>query len=154
MRLFALAPLVFVQSLCLCSRSPKYQKAAILVGKLEIDIRTKTKCTNRTLEVKVRKDAAEPRVYNGLELLTAVRELVAERRLGDVAEVREVTCMLSCPVGQRADLVQDARRVRYLKRERPTGRPDSVTWLSIDSVEGEIQKWLGEGTNASQDKGE
>ena len=58
------------------------------------------------------------------------------------------------PVGPRADLMQDAERVRYIKRERPTGRPDFVTWLSIDNVEGEIQKWLGEGTNASQDEGE
>ncbi len=112
--------------------------------KLEIHICTKTKCTNRTVEVKVRTDDAEPRVYNGLELLKAVRELVAERQLGDVAEVREVTCMSSCPVGPRADLMQEAKRVRYIKRQRPTGRPDFVTWLSIDSIEDEIQKWLGE----------
>ena len=112
--------------------------------KLEIHICTKTKCTNRTGEVKVRRDDAGLGVYNGLELLTAVRELVAERQLGDVAEVREVTRMSSCPVGPRADLMQDAKRVRYIKRQRPAGRPDFVTWLSIDSIEGEIQKWLGE----------
>lgn len=114
------------------------------MGKLEIHICTKTKCTNRTVEVKVRTDDAGSGLYNGLGLLTAVRELVAERQLGDVAEVREVTCMSSCPVGPRADFMQDAKRVRYIKRERPTGRSDFVTWLSIDSIEDEIQKWLGE----------
>ena len=112
--------------------------------KLKIHICTKIKCTNRTVEVKVRTDDAGPGVYNGLELLTAARELVAQRQLGDVVEVREVTCMSSCPVGPRADLMQEAKRVRYIKRRRPTGRPDFVTWLSIDSIENEIQKWLGE----------
>jgi len=112
--------------------------------KLEIHICTKIKCTKRTVEVKVRTDDAGPGVYNGLELLTAARELVAQRQLGDVAEVRGVTCMSSSPVGPRADLTQEAKRVRYIKRRRPTDRPDFVTRLSIDSIENEIQKWLGE----------
>ena len=114
------------------------------MGKLEIHICTKTKCTNRTVEVKVRKADAEPCVYNGLKLLTAVRKLVDERQLREVAEVRDVACMSSCPVGPRLDLMQDDTRVRYIKRQRPTGRPDFVTWFSIDSIEDEIQSWLGE----------
>ena len=112
--------------------------------KLEIHICTKIKCTNRTVEGKVRTDDAGPGGYNGLELLTAARELVAQRLLGDVAEVRGVTCMSSSPGGPRADLTQEAKRVRYIKRRRPTGRPDFVKWLSIDSIENEISKWLGE----------
>ena len=114
------------------------------MGKLEIHICTKTKCTNRTVEVKVRKADAEPGVYNGLKLLTAVRKLVAERQLREVAEVRDATCMSSCPVGPRLDLMQADRRVRYIKRDKPTGRADFVTWYSIDSIEDEIQRWLGE----------
>ncbi len=100
--------------------------------KLEIHICTKIKCTNRTVEVKVRTDDAGPGVYNGLEPLTAARQL------RDVAEVREVTCTSSCPVGPRVDLMKEAKRVRYIKRRRPTGRPDFVKWLSIDSIENEI----------------
>ena len=112
--------------------------------KLAIHICTKTKCTNRTVEVKVRKADAGPGVHNGLKLLTAVRKLVAERQLGEVAEVRAATCMSSCPVGPRLDLMQAARRVRYIQRAKPTGRADFVTWCSIDSIEDEIQRWLGE----------
>lgn len=115
------------------------------VGKLEIHICTKTKCTNRTVEVKVRSAEAAPSVHTGLTLLAAVQKLVAERRLGGAAEVREATCMSSCPVGPRLDLMQDNARVRYIKRQRPTGRPDFVTWSSIDSIEGELQSWLEEG---------
>ena len=114
------------------------------MGKLEIHICTKTKCTNRTVEVKVRSAEAAPGVHTGLTLLAEVRKLVAERRLGGRAEVREATCMSSCPVGPRLDLMQDDTRVRYIKRQRPTGRPDFVTWSSINSVEDEIRNWLGE----------
>ena len=120
------------------------------MGKLEIHICTKTKCTNRTVEVKVRsaeaasRDAGKTRVHTGLTLLAAVQKLVAERRLEGVTEVREATCMSSCPVGPRLDLMQDNTRVRYIKRQRPTGRPDFVTWNSITSIEDEIRSWLGE----------
>lgn len=114
------------------------------VGKLEIHICTKTKCTNRTVEVKVRSAEAAPGVHTGLTLLAAVRKLVTERQLEGVAEVREATCMSSCPVGPRLDLMQDDTRVRYIKRQRPTGRPDFVTWSSINSIEDEIRSWLGE----------
>ena len=114
------------------------------MGKLEIHICTKTKCTNRTVEVKVRSAEATPRVHTGLTLLAEVQKLVAERRLGGVAEVREATCMSSCPVGPRLDLMQADTRVRYIKRQRPTGRPDFVTWSSIKSFEDEIRSWLGE----------
>ncbi len=113
------------------------------MGKLEIHICTKTKCTNRTVEVKVRRAEAAPGVHTGLTLLAAARKLVAEQRLGGVAEVREATCMSSCPVGPRLDLMQADTRVRYIKRQRPTGRPDFVTWGSIDSLEDEIRSWLG-----------
>ena len=113
------------------------------MGKLEIHICTKTKCTNRTVEVKVRSVEAAPGVHTGLTLMTATRKLIAERQLGGVAEVREAVCMSSCPVGPRLDLLQDDTRVRYIKRQRPTGRPDFVTWSSIDSIEDEVQSWLG-----------
>ena len=112
------------------------------MGKLEIHICTKTKCTNRTVEVKVHKAQTEPHIYNGPDLLAAVQKLVNERQLGEVAEVRDVACMSSCPVGPRADLIQNEKRVRFIKREKPTGRSDFVTWLSIDSIEDEIDKWL------------
>ena len=114
------------------------------MGKLEIHICTKTKCTNRTVEVKVRSAEATPSVHTGLTLLAAVRNLVTERQLEGMVEVREATCMSSCPVGPRLDLIQDNTRVRYIKRQRPTGRPDFVTWSSIDSIEDEIRNWLGE----------
>ncbi len=114
------------------------------VGKLEIHICTKTKCTNRTVEVKVRSAETAPGIHTGLTLLAAVQKLVAERQLEGVTEVREATCMSSCPVGPRLDLMQDNTRVRYIKRQRPTGRPDFVTWNSITSIEDEIRSWLGE----------
>ena len=114
------------------------------MGKLEIHICTKTKCTNRTVEVKVRSAEAASGVHTGLTLLAAVRNLVTERRLEGVAEVREAACMSSCPVGPRLDLMQDDMRVRYIKRQRPTGRPDFVTWSSINSIEDELRSWLGE----------
>ena len=114
------------------------------MGKLEIHICTKTKCTNRTVEVKVRSAEVAPDVHTGLTLLAEVQELVVERRLEGVAEVREATCMSSCPVGPRLDLLQDDTRVRYIKRQRPTGRPDFVTWSSINSIEDELRNWLGE----------
>ena len=114
------------------------------MGKLEIHICTKTKCTNRTVEVKVRSAAPASDVHTGLTLLAAVQELVAEQRLEGVTEVREATCMSSCPVGPRLDLIRDGTRVRYIKRQRPTGRPDFVTWNSITSIEDEIRSWLGE----------
>jgi len=114
------------------------------VGKLEIHICTKTKCTNRTVEVKVRSAEVVPDVHTGLTLLTAIRNLVTERQLEGVAEVRKAACMSSCPVGPRLDLMQDDTRVRYIKRQRPTGRPDFVTWGSIKSIEDEIRSWLGE----------
>ena len=121
----------------------RVRRVGARVGKLEIHICTKTKCTNRTVEVKVRRTEAAPAVHTGLTLLAAARKLVAERRLGGVAEVRAAACMSSCPVGPRLDLMQDGTRVRYIKRQRPTGRPDFVTWGSIDSIEDEIQSWLG-----------
>ena len=114
------------------------------MGKLEIHICTKTKCTNRTVEVKVRSAAPASDVHTGLTLLAAVQKLVAEQRLEGVTEVREATCMSSCPVGPRLDLIRDGTRVRYIKRQRPTGRPDFVTWNSITSIEDEIRSWLGE----------
>ena len=114
------------------------------MGKLEIHICTKTKCTNRTVEVKVRSAEVAPSVHTGPTLLAAVRNLVTERRLEGVAEVRKATCMSSCPVGPRLDLMQDDARVRYIKRQRPTGRPDFVTWSSINSIEDEVRSWLEE----------
>ena len=114
------------------------------MGKLEIHICTRTKCTNRTVEVKVRSAEAASDVHTGLTLLAAVQKLVAERRLEGVAEVRTAACMSSCPVGPRLDLMQDDMRVRYIKRQRPTGRPDFVTWNSINSIEDEIRSWLEE----------
>lgn len=112
--------------------------------KLEIHICTKTKCTNRTVEVKVHSAEAALGVHTGLTLLAAVRNLVTERQLEGMVEVREATCMSSCPVGPRLDLMQDDTRVRYIKRQRPTGRPDFVTWSSINSLENEIRSWLEE----------
>ena len=114
------------------------------MGKLEIHICTKTKCTNRMVEVKVRSAEAAPGVHTGLTLLAAVRNLVTERQLERGVEVREATYMSSCPVGPRLDLMQDDTRVRYIKRQRPTGRPDFVTWSSINSIEDEIRSWLEE----------
>lgn len=122
----------------------RVRRVGTLVGKLEIHICTKTKCTNRTVEVKVRSAEAALGVHTGLTLLAAMQKFVAERRLGGVAEVREAACMSSCPVGPRLDLMQDDTRVRYIKRQRPTGRSDFVTWGSIDSIEDEIRSWLGE----------
>ena len=124
------------------------------VGKLEIHICTKTKCTNRTVEVKVRSAEAALGVHTGRTLLAAVRNLVTEQRLEGGTEVREATCMSSCPVGPRLDLMQDDARVRYIKRQRPTGRPDFVTWGSINSIEDEIRNWLEESLQGNIDSRE
>ena len=109
--------------------------------KLDIYVCTKSKCTAKRAIFSLQRGEA-PRDYNGPTLLAALTRLVQEKGLDDRVAVHEATCMSGCPVGPRMDLCRGAQRVMYFRRLTPTGRPDLVTWASIESVEGEIEAYL------------
>jgi predicted metal-binding protein len=112
------------------------------MNRLDIYICTKSKCTARQVQLKLRAADPEPGSYNGPELLDAIRDLVAQDQLHECVEVHEAMCMSGCPVGPRVDMIVGARRVMYFQRKMPTGRSDLVSWISVDSVEGAIDGHL------------
>ena len=108
---------------------------------LDIYVCTKSKCTAKRTSVSIHRGEAQ-RDYNGPMLLAALTRLVHEKELDGRVVVHEATCMSGCPVGPRMDLCCGAQRVMYFRRLTPTGRPDLVTWTSIESVESEIEAYL------------
>ncbi|MBM4259465.1 MAG: hypothetical protein FJ147_26645 [Deltaproteobacteria bacterium] len=108
------------------------------MAQLDIYVCTKSKCTAKRVQVKMRATDSAPGSYNGPMLLEAIRELVEQRSQTACVFVHEVACMAGCPVGPRVDMVCDEQRVMYFNRQRPTGRTDMVTWQSVESVEQEI----------------
>ena len=109
--------------------------------RLDIYICTKSKCTAKRAAISLQRGEAQ-RDYNGPALLAAVTQFVDEKGLADRVAVHEATCMSGCPVGPRMDLCCGSQRFMYFRRLTPTGRPDLVTWTSIESVEQEIETHL------------
>jgi hypothetical protein len=110
--------------------------------RLDIYVCTKSKCTAKQVTLKLRANEAESDFYNGPALLAAIRELTAQRNLGERVAVYEAACMSGCPVGPRVDMVIGSRRVMYFQRKTPTGREDLVSWVCVDSVESAIDQHL------------
>ena len=110
------------------------------MSRLDIYICTKSKCTAKRVQVKLRTTDETPGAYNGPELLLAMRAFVANEHLEQVVSVHEATCMSGCPVGPRVDMCVGSQRVMYFQRQKPTGREDLITWASIESIEGEIAR--------------
>jgi predicted metal-binding protein len=103
--------------------------------RLDIYICTKSKCTAKKVQLKLRHADTEAGSYNGPALLDAIRALVIQKNLSDRVEVHEAACMAGCPVGPRVDMIVGSRRVMYFQRKNPTGREDLVSWGCVDSVE-------------------
>jgi hypothetical protein len=112
------------------------------MARLDVYVCTKSKCTAKQAQVKLCSIESEPGSYNGPALLDAVRLLVEREHLQAYVCVHEVACMAGCPVGPRADMRCEGKRVMYFNRQRPTGRADLVTWQSVESVEAEIMAHL------------
>jgi len=110
------------------------------MSRLDIYICTKSKCTAKHVQVKLRTTDETPSAYNGPELLSAIRAFVADERLEQVVSVHEATCLSGCPVGPRVDIYVGSQRVMYFQRQKLTGREDLITWASIESIEGEIAR--------------
>ena len=105
------------------------------MDRLDIYICTKSKCSAKSMQVKLYSADSESRSYNGPGLLAAVRAVVAAQRLADAVAVHETDCQSGCPVGPRMDVVRNKRRVMYFQRKKPTGRDDMVSWPSVESLE-------------------
>lgn len=105
------------------------------MDRLDIYICTKSKCSAKSMQVKLYSADSEARSYNGPGLLAAVRAVVAAQRLADAVTVHETDCQSGCPVGPRMDVVRNKRRVMYFQRKKPTGRDDMVSWPSVESLE-------------------
>ena len=105
------------------------------VDRLDIYICTKSKCSAKSMQVKLYSADSRTRSYNGPGLLAAVRSVVAARRLAATVSVHETDCQSGCPVGPRMDVVCNKRRVMYFRRAKPTGRDDMVSWSSVESLE-------------------
>jgi predicted metal-binding protein len=112
--------------------------------RLDIYICTKSKCTAKKAQLKLRSSETQSREYNGPALLEAVRDLVAQKNLEAQVAVHEAACMAGCPVGPRVDMVCGARRIMYFQRKQPTGREDLISWMCIESVEEAIASHLEE----------
>jgi hypothetical protein len=112
------------------------------MNRLDIYVCTKSKCTAKRVQVKLWATDAQADSYNGPDLLSAIRELIAKKQLDGCVGVHEATCVSGCPVGPRVDMTTGSRRVMYFQRKVPTGRDDLVGWQSIDSVESMIGKHL------------
>ena len=110
--------------------------------KLDIYICTKSKCTAKCVQIKLRETDPIAGAYNGPALLDAVRHLVDEQHLGGTVAVHEVACMSGCPVGPRIDIYVGSRRVMYFQRKTATGRPDLISWITVTDVETEIKRYL------------
>jgi len=112
------------------------------MSRLDIYICTKSKCTAKRVQVKLRATDETPGSFNGPELLSAIQELVSSRQLDQVVSVHEATCMSGCPVGPRVDMCVGSQRVMYFQRQKPTGREDLITWASVASVEEALKSHL------------
>jgi hypothetical protein len=121
------------------------------MSRLDIYICTKSKCTAKRVQVKLRIMDEEVGSYNGPELLSAIRALVAGKHLEPLVSIHEATCMSGCPVGPRVDMCVGSRRVMYFHRQKPTGRDDLITWMSVASVEEAIASHLAENSQVVQD---
>ncbi len=119
------------------------------MSRLDIYICTKSKCTAKRVQVKLHTADNEAGSYNGPELLSAIRELVSSKHLEQIVSVHEATCMSGCPVGPRVDMCVGSRRVMYFHRQKPTGRDDLITWMSVASVEDAITSYLTDGPGES-----
>jgi len=115
------------------------------MNRLDIYICTKSKCTAKRVEIKLRKEDQGADSYNGPALLAAARGLVTEKQLHSCVNVHEATCMSGCPVGPRMDIIAGSRRVMYFQRKTLTGREDLVGWQFIDSLESVINGYFSEG---------
>ena len=71
------------------------------MDRLDIYICTKSKCSAKSMQVKLYSADSEARSYNGPGLLAAVRAVVAAQRLADAVAVHETDCQSGCPVGPR-----------------------------------------------------
>jgi predicted metal-binding protein len=118
---------------------PLWSKA---MSRLDIYVCTKSKCTAKRVQVKLRTADDEAGSYNGPELLSAIRELVSGRQLEPFVSVHEAMCMSGCPVGPRVDMCVGSRRVMYFHRQKPTGRDDLITWMSVASIEDAMKSYL------------
>ena len=105
------------------------------MSRLDIYICTKSKCTAKRVQVKLRTADDKAGSYNGPELLAAIRTFVTDEHLEQSVSVHEAMCMSGCPVGPRVDMCVGSRRVMYFQRQKPTGREDLLTWASVASVE-------------------
>lgn len=114
------------------------------MNRLDIYICTKSKCTAKNVQLKLRSSEAEVMTYNGPALLEAIRNLVVQKNLEAQVEVHETACMAGCPVGPRVDMVLGSRRIMYFQRKNPTGREDLISWSSVGSVEEAIESHLHE----------
>ena len=112
--------------------------------RLDIYICTKSKCTAKKAQLKLKTADSKAESYNGPALLTAIRELILQKRLGEQVEVHETACMAGCPVGPRVDMIVNSRRVMYFQRKNPTGREDLISWVCVGSVEEAIDTHLQE----------
>jgi hypothetical protein len=63
------------------------------MSRLDIYICTKSKCTAKHAQVKLRTANKMPGAYNGPELLSAIRAFVADEHLEQVVGVHEATCI-------------------------------------------------------------
>ncbi|MBI3757208.1 MAG: hypothetical protein HY267_04445 [Deltaproteobacteria bacterium] len=112
--------------------------------RLDIYICTKSKCTAKKTQLKLRTTDAEVGPYNGPALLNAVRQLIEQKQLDDQVAVHEAVCMAGCPVGPRLDMVLGSRRIMYFQRKNPTGREDLISWVCVGSIEEAIDSHLQE----------
>lgn len=112
--------------------------------RLDIYICTKSKCTAKKVQLKLRSEEAAPGAYNGPALLVAVRALVIAKELDDRVQVHEAACMAGCPVGPRVDMIVNTQRFMYFQRKTPTGRADLISWNGVANVESAIEQHLQE----------
>lgn len=119
------------------------EAAGLPVGEIRLDLYvcTKTRCTLKRAALRVRAGEAAQE-YNGPRLLEALMRMVRDKGVGDCVEVHEAACMSGCPVGPRMDLCAGGQRIMYFRRLTPTGRPDLVTWASVESIESELEVHL------------
>ena len=112
------------------------------MSKLDIYICTKSKCTAKRVQVKLRAQDSKAGSYNGPGLLSAIRAFVANEYLQQVVSIHEAACMSGCPVGPRVDMYMGSQRVMYFQRQKPTGRDDLLVWGSVESIEEEIARMV------------
>jgi hypothetical protein len=112
--------------------------------RLDIYICTKSKCTAKKTQLKLRTSDSKLESYNGPALLASIRPLILQKRLGEQVKVYEAACMAGCPVGPRVNMVVNSRRIRYFQRQNPTGRDDLISWVCVGSFEEAIDSHLQE----------